>query len=143
VNEARKVNGSSESDSTWRAILPSQVSDTKRSVGVDRGNAKHSIITMQNTNSRPVRRSAGNPSLAVAYVRVSTEDQNLGPEAQRAAIERWAPSRGITVAAWHQDCLSGATAVEDRPGCWPPWRHSVSMARACSWPPSVTGSPVT
>jgi DNA invertase Pin-like site-specific DNA recombinase len=71
---------------------------------------------MQNTNSRPVRRSAGNPSLAVAYVRVSTEDQNLGPEAQRAAIERWAPSRGITVAAWHQDCLSGATAVEDRPG---------------------------
>jgi DNA invertase Pin-like site-specific DNA recombinase len=70
---------------------------------------------MQNTNSRPARRSTGNPSLAVAYVRVSTEDQNLGPEAQRAAIERWASSHGVTVAARHEDRLSGATPVEDRP----------------------------
>jgi DNA invertase Pin-like site-specific DNA recombinase len=55
-------------------------------------------------------------NLAVAYLRVSTEDQNLGPEAQRAAIERWATSRDIRIVSWHEDRLSGATAVEDRPG---------------------------
>ena len=54
--------------------------------------------------------------MAVAYLRVSTEDQNLGPEAQRAAIERWAAGREVTVAVWFEDRLSGATAVEDRPG---------------------------
>ena len=26
------------------------------------------------------------PAVAVAYIRVSTEDQNLGPDAQRASI---------------------------------------------------------
>lgn len=27
-----------------------------------------------------------NPTIAIAYLRVSTEDQNLGPEAQRRAV---------------------------------------------------------
>src|SRR6185436_5833856 len=31
-----------------------------------------------------------NPLVAVAYLRVSTAEQHLGPEAQRAAIEAWA-----------------------------------------------------
>jgi site-specific DNA recombinase len=58
----------------------------------------------------------GNPTVAVAYLRVSTEDQALGPEAQRAAIERWAQAQGVTVASWHVDQgVSGATPVEDRP----------------------------
>jgi DNA invertase Pin-like site-specific DNA recombinase len=70
---------------------------------------------MTTTNRRPARRSAGNASLAVGYLRVSTDEQNLGPEAQRAAIERWAASRGVRVVAWHEDRLSGATPVEDRP----------------------------
>ena len=52
--------------------------------------------------------------MAVAYLRVSTEEQNLGPEAQRAAIERWAASRGIRVLAWHEDRISGAAPVEGR-----------------------------
>ena len=36
-------------------------------------------------------------SRAVAYLRVSTEDQALGPEAQRAAIEVWAARQGVQV----------------------------------------------
>jgi site-specific DNA recombinase len=55
-------------------------------------------------------------SRAVAYVRVSTEDQNLGPEAQRSAIARWAASHGVTVLEVHEDRLGGATPAEDRPG---------------------------
>lgn len=61
-------------------------------------------------------RKSGSPSVAVAYVRVSTEDQNLGPEAQRAAIERWATGHGVRVLEVHEDRLSGATPAEDRPG---------------------------
>ncbi len=59
---------------------------------------------------------AGEPSLAVAYLRVSTEDQHLGPEAQRAAITQWASRAGVTVAAWHTDAgVSGASELPDRP----------------------------
>lgn len=56
-------------------------------------------------------------SRAVAYLRVSTEDQALGPEAQRASIEAWAARCGASVVAWHLDQgVSGAAPVEDRPG---------------------------
>jgi len=34
------------------------------------------------------------PTLAVAYIRVSTDDQNLAPEAQRASIDAWAARQG-------------------------------------------------
>ena len=52
----------------------------------------------------------------VGYIRVSTEDQNLGAEAQRAAIKRWAQHNGRRVAAWHQDIgVSGATPLDRRP----------------------------
>jgi site-specific DNA recombinase len=58
----------------------------------------------------------GNPKTAVAYLRVSTEDQALGPEAQRVAIERWAQAQGVHVAAVHVDQgVSGGAPVEDRP----------------------------
>ena len=54
---------------------------------------------------------------AVAYLRVSTEDQALGPEAQRAAIEGWAERQGVQVLSWHLDQgVGGATPIEDRPG---------------------------
>ena len=57
-----------------------------------------------------------NGKVAVAYLRVSTEDQNLGASAQRASIERWATANGVTVAAWFSDHgVSGATPVADRP----------------------------
>lgn len=56
------------------------------------------------------------PAKAVAYLRVSTEDQALGPEAQRAAIETWAARQGVTVATWHTDQgVSGGSPIEDRP----------------------------
>lgn len=54
---------------------------------------------------------------AVAYLRASTCRQELGPEAQRASIERWAAREGVTIIAWHSDLgRSGALPVERRPG---------------------------
>jgi DNA invertase Pin-like site-specific DNA recombinase len=41
--------------------------------------------------------------LAVAYLRVSKDDQNLSPEAQRSAIATWAAANGVTVACYHED----------------------------------------
>lgn len=59
----------------------------------------------------------GSPTLAVAYLRVSTEDQALGPDAQRAAILAWASREGVAVVAWHVDAgVSGATPVAERSG---------------------------
>ncbi|MEZ4297390.1 MAG: recombinase family protein [Polyangiaceae bacterium] len=58
----------------------------------------------------------GNPLVAVAYVRVSTDEQRLGPEAQRAAIEAWAQREGVTVAGWYTDAgVSGGSDLADRP----------------------------
>lgn len=62
------------------------------------------------------RRRSGTSTVAVAYLRVSTDRQELGPEAQRAAIEAWASREGVTVAAWHVEAgVSGAAAIADRP----------------------------
>ena len=59
---------------------------------------------------------SGSPLVAVAYVRVSTTDQKLGPEAQRAAVEAWAVREGVQVAAWHVDQgVSGASPIDQRP----------------------------
>lgn len=62
------------------------------------------------------KRDATDSRTAVAYLRVSTDRQELGPEAQRAAIEAWASREGVTVAAWHVEAgVSGAAAIADRP----------------------------
>jgi DNA invertase Pin-like site-specific DNA recombinase len=62
------------------------------------------------------RNRPGSPRLAVAYVRVSTEEQRLGPEAQRSSIEAWAAREGVQVAAWHVDQgVSGGSDLGDRP----------------------------
>jgi DNA invertase Pin-like site-specific DNA recombinase len=54
---------------------------------------------------------------AVAYIRASTEEQHLGPEAQRAAIQAWAAQRGTSVLSWHEDLgVTGAIEIERRPG---------------------------
>lgn len=59
----------------------------------------------------------GSPKRAIAYIRVSTEDQKLGPEAQRKAIASWAASQGTEVVAWFEDLgISGAAGLEERPG---------------------------
>jgi len=54
---------------------------------------------------------------AVAYIRVSTDEQNLGPEAQLEAIHTWASRQGVTVVAVHHDHgVSGATPLADCTG---------------------------
>jgi site-specific DNA recombinase len=59
---------------------------------------------------------AGNPLLAVGYLRASTDEQRLGPEAQRAAIEAWAVREGVQVVAWCVDQgVSGGSDLGDRP----------------------------
>lgn len=58
----------------------------------------------------------GNPRIAVGYLRVSTDEQKLGPEAQRAAIEAWAQREGVSMVAWHVDAgVSGGSDLADRP----------------------------
>lgn len=63
------------------------------------------------------RVKVGSPLVAVAYIRVSTDEQRLGPEAQRAAIDAWAAREGVHVAAWHVDQgVCSVTPIEGRPG---------------------------
>lgn len=57
-----------------------------------------------------------NPHLAVAYIRVSKAEQALGPEAQRAAIERWAAAHETVIVAWHVDHVTGGAPIDKRPG---------------------------
>lgn len=63
------------------------------------------------------RKPSTDTARAVAYVRVSTDDQALGPEAQRTAIRRWAKAHGVDVVAWAEDLgVSGGAELEKRPG---------------------------
>lgn len=75
-------------------------------------------VVCTDTSAMPrTARRPGSPSLAVAYLRVSTDRQELGPEAQRAALQAWADRAGVTIAAWHTDSgVSGASELADRPG---------------------------
>ena len=57
------------------------------------------------------------PQRAVGYVRVSTEEQNLGPAAQRKAMHRWCKAHGTQLVAVHEDLgVSGGAPLEKRPG---------------------------
>lgn len=59
---------------------------------------------------------SGSPLVAIAYIRVSKDEQKLGPEAQRAQIEAWAAREGVQVAAWHVDAgVCSVTAIDERP----------------------------
>jgi len=44
---------------------------------------------------------------AVGYVRVSTERQEISPDAQRHALEQWARGSGVELVAVHEDRVSG------------------------------------
>lgn len=62
------------------------------------------------------RSRPGDPRRAVAYLRVSTEDQRLGLDAQRAGIEAWSLRQGVQVTAWYVDAgVSGGSEVGERP----------------------------
>lgn len=67
--------------------------------------------------SKTHRTASPDPRRAVAYVRVSTDDQHLGPDAQRAALAAWALRAGVEIVAWYEDRgVSGAAAIDRRPG---------------------------
>lgn len=53
---------------------------------------------------------------AILYCRVSTDKQELSPEAQAAACRVWAERSAVAVAAVHTDTdISGSKGLEDRP----------------------------
>jgi DNA invertase Pin-like site-specific DNA recombinase len=52
---------------------------------------------------------------AIALLRVSTPDQQLGLGAQRTEIEAYARAHGFEVSGWHVEIVSGGTAFERRP----------------------------
>jgi len=67
--------------------------------------------------ARKVQQKVTNKSVGVAYIRVSTEDQNLGPDAQREQIARWAAANGVEIVAEYVDHgISGAAPIDERPG---------------------------
>jgi DNA invertase Pin-like site-specific DNA recombinase len=56
------------------------------------------------------------PRKVIGYVRVSTDEQTLGPEAQRAALLRWCDQHGAELVAVHADLgISGGAALDKRP----------------------------
>lgn len=75
------------------------------------------------------RVKAGSPTVAVAYVRVSKDEQKLGPEAQRASIVAWAASEGVQVAAYFVDeGVCSVTPIAERPALV----EALAALRTCS-----------
>jgi DNA invertase Pin-like site-specific DNA recombinase len=68
-------------------------------------------VTMAKRKTKP-----GDSSVAVAYLRVSTDDerQELGLEAQRQAVESWAASNGVRVVEWFTELVSGSAPLDKR-----------------------------
>lgn len=56
-------------------------------------------------------------TVTIGYLRVSTDEQQLGPEAQRCQILAWAAREGREITAWFADeGVSGAAPLDARPG---------------------------
>lgn len=49
------------------------------------------------------------------YIRVSTDEQQLGPAAQLRAVQAWAKREGVRIVATFQESVSGAAPLERRP----------------------------
>ena len=57
------------------------------------------------------------PAKVVGYIRVSTDEQHLGPEAQREALGRWCKANGGELMAVFEDLgVSGGVELDKRPG---------------------------
>src|SRR5687767_12435677 len=70
---------------------------------------------------RKAKAKAGDARRAVGYVRISvesgTEDQALGPAAQREALAVWARKHRVELVAVHEDLgISGGAELDRRPG---------------------------
>src|SRR5262245_27399738 len=64
-----------------------------------------------------MRRLRHDKTLGIALIRVSTGKQQLGPDAQRAAIHAWAEREGVrVVASFEERAVSGAAAPDKREG---------------------------
>ncbi len=62
------------------------------------------------------RANPGNASLAIGYIRVSTQEQRLGPRGQARELERWAKREGVQlVAVFVDQGISGARPLSERP----------------------------
>lgn len=73
-------------------------------------------LTLQAFEATKRRRQPVLTPRAIAYLRVSTEEQQLGPEAQEAAIRTYAAQRGLEIVAVFRDQVSGAAPLDARPG---------------------------
>lgn len=60
-------------------------------------------------------KSSADPKRVVGYLRVSTEEQTLGPEAQREQLARWCAANGCELVAVYSDAVSGAAPLDHRP----------------------------
>src|SRR6267143_5913900 len=64
-----------------------------------------------------LRKPPSNAKAAIGYVRVSTDEQQLGPEAQRAALVRHCKALGLRLVAVHEDLgASGGLDLDKRAG---------------------------
>jgi site-specific DNA recombinase len=63
------------------------------------------------------KKTSGDARIAVGYVRASTSEQDLSPQAQRAALERHCREHGLRlVAVFVDQGISGADPASKRPG---------------------------
>jgi DNA invertase Pin-like site-specific DNA recombinase len=63
------------------------------------------------------RKKQRNEKAVIGYVRVSTDDQKLGSEAQKAALNAWCEARGFDLKGVYVDeGVSGGAEIEKRPG---------------------------
>lgn len=92
-------------------------------------------MTTRNKTRRRRRTVERVSNYAVAYLRVSTEEQaknGASLDAQRTAITAAADARGLDVVAWHEDAgVSGGTAPGKRAGL------SAALAELSAGPASV------
>lgn len=67
--------------------------------------------------ARPRKAAPLDTTRAIAYLRVSTDDQRNGIDAQRSALEAWARANGVAIVATCIDeGISGAAPLAERPG---------------------------
>jgi DNA invertase Pin-like site-specific DNA recombinase len=63
------------------------------------------------------RVTQGSSDKAIGYIRVSTDDQRLGPKAQAKALDAWSAREGVQLLAVFVDHgVSGGNSLADRPG---------------------------
>jgi DNA invertase Pin-like site-specific DNA recombinase len=66
---------------------------------------------------RMKKRNTTDAKTVIGYIRVSTDEQALGPEAQRAALEKWCAANGAELVAVLEDiAVSGGADLDHRPG---------------------------